>query len=773
MPFIQQSQLAGLIIQGAQGQQGSVGAQGVQGATGAQGLAGAQGVQGATGAQGSQGAVGAPGAQGVQGTVGAQGTIGAQGVQGSTGPTGAPGAQGVQGTVGAQGSTGPTGTPGAQGVQGATGAQGVQGATGAQGVQGATGAQGTIGAQGVQGATGAQGTIGAQGVQGATGAQGAQGVTGPVAGSANQVVYKDGSNNAAGSANFTFGSTNSPNKLDIIGGLKTGTSTVYTDWYADALGTYFENTGTSDATRCIRIQSSNGSGSYAQLFVQGGSNYISFATSTTERMRIDSSGKVGIGTSSPIEKLGVNGSVRVTADNQGMYFNSTTDAILGNGTNHTMSFYTNNGERISITSAGNVGIGTSSPTEKLMVVGPIVVSGQLQSLRADSSTLDFTPTEKYTRIIATGPDSSTYASIIFATTTTSTYAERMRITSEGNVGIGTSSPATKLNIENAGACQLQMAYSSTIFGRVGRLSSGNYEFSSYENGGSLLFGTTTSNGSTTERMRINSSGNVGIGVTNPTHSLHVLQGLRMTAQGGDLYSIDGALSYYSSTNGVYLNGPGANGWLRLNAGGGENDVNSINIFGSANARIEFRTANTERMRITSDGSLLINGTTQPVNTYKQVITFSGGSGGVGGALLINDVDGGNYFPAVHFRKDGAQRGDINVSTGGTQYNSVSDYRLKENIAPMIGALAKVAQLKPVTYKWKENDLNGQGFIAHELAEVVPDCVTGEKDALDEDGNPKYQGVDTSFLVATLTAAIQEQQALIESLTTRLTALENR
>jgi hypothetical protein len=92
---------------------------------------------------------------------------------------------------------------------------------------------------------------------------------------------------------------------------------------------------------------------------------------------------------------------------------------------------------------------------------------------------------------------------------------------------------------------------------------------------------------------------------------------------------------------------------------------------------------------------------------------------------------------------------------------------------MTGALAKVALLKPCTYKWNADGSNGQGFIAHELAEVVPDCVSGEKDAVDAKGNPDYQGVDTSFLVATLVSAIQEQQALIESLTTRLTALENK
>ena len=80
--------------------------------------------------------------------------------------------------------------------------------------------------------------------------------------------------------------------------------------------------------------------------------------------------------------------------------------------------------------------------------------------------------------------------------------------------------------------------------------------------------------------------------------------------------------------------------------------------------------------------------------------------------------------------------------------------------------------KPVTYKWKVDGSTGQGFIAHELQAVVPDCVVGEKDAVDAEGNPQYQGIDTSFLVATLTAAIQELKATVDAQAARIAALEN-
>jgi hypothetical protein len=126
---------------------------------------------------------------------------------------------------------------------------------------------------------------------------------------------------------------------------------------------------------------------------------------------------------------------------------------------------------------------------------------------------------------------------------------------------------------------------------------------------------------------------------------------------------------------------------------------------------------------------------------------------------------------VTIRRQGEQVGTISVTTSATAYNTSSDYRLKENIAPMTGALETVAQLNPVTYKWKADGSDGQGFVAHELQEVVPDCVSGEKDAVDADGNPVYQGVDTSFLVATLTAAIQELNAKVEAQAEQIKALQ--
>lgn len=161
---------------------------------------------------------------------------------------------------------------------------------------------------------------------------------------------------------------------------------------------------------------------------------------------------------------------------------------------------------------------------------------------------------------------------------------------------------------------------------------------------------------------------------------------------------------------------------------------------------------------------MFGGRTDASNNAIQGALFAGANTFVPGALTIS-IPAASGINAVTFHNTTGNVfvGRISINATTVSYTSVSDYRLKENVQPMTGALSKVALLKPVTYKWKKDGSDGQGFIAHELAEVVPDCVTGKKDALDETGKPSYQGVDTSFLVATLVAAIQELKAEVDLL----------
>jgi len=212
----------------------------------------------------------------------------------------------------------------------------------------------------------------------------------------------------------------------------------------------------------------------------------------------------------------------------------------------------------------------------------------------------------------------------------------------------------------------------------------------------------------------------------------------------------------------------------LTAAAGSAAAPTITATGDTNTGIFFPAADTiafaeggaESMRIDSSGRLLVNKTSNNGTSLMQLTSPASTD------IILAQI-GTNGGSAIAFLNEGgaAQVGNIVVNLSSTAYNTSSDYRLKEAIAPMTGALAKVALLKPVTYKWKINGSDGEGFIAHELAEVCPHAVSGAKDAVDADGNPRYQGIDVSFLVATLTAAIQEQQALITSLTARIAALE--
>jgi hypothetical protein len=143
---------------------------------------------------------------------------------------------------------------------------------------------------------------------------------------------------------------------------------------------------------------------------------------------------------------------------------------------------------------------------------------------------------------------------------------------------------------------------------------------------------------------------------------------------------------------------------------------------------------------------------------------------IGGSGWYCSMTGANNYwnhsvngTVYNLRYQGSAAGSIVVNSASVAYNTTSDYRLKENVQPMTGALARVALLKPCTYRWKATGEAAEGFIAHELQEVIPSAVTGAKDAMEDDGLIKAQGVDTSFLVATLTAAIQELAARVAQL----------
>jgi hypothetical protein len=286
-----------------------------------------------------------------------------------------------------------------------------------------------------------------------------------------------------------------------------------------------------------------------------------------------------------------------------------------------------------------------------------------------------------------------------------------------------------------------------------------------DNSGSLALQTAG-----TTAVTIDTSQNVGIGTTTPLY----------TAANRQTTTINGGAGGAMLSFGISGTGKGSIF---------QNNSDILNISGYPSA-VTFSSGATdvERMRIDSSGRMIMAsnangllgqiqaGITANSASTNSVITSTCNSSGPYPFGARGETSSQGLFG--FFNESNSVIGSITRSGSNVAYNTSSDYRLKENIAPMTGALAKVAQLKPVTYTWKADGLDGEGFIAHELAEVCPHAVSGEKDAVDDNGGIKPQGIDVSFLVATLTAAIQELKAIndtqaetINALTARIVALE--
>jgi hypothetical protein len=264
-----------------------------------------------------------------------------------------------------------------------------------------------------------------------------------------------------------------------------------------------------------------------------------------------------------------------------------------------------------------------------------------------------------------------------------------------------------------------------------------------------------------EAMRIDSSGRVGIGTSSPDSQLELSKS---------------SSSYYTALKISNTSTSGTSGRLTfentLAAGTFESGHirGATNSFGNGGLVFEYNTSGTatgatEAMRIDHSGNLLVGTTTDGgVNglTLKKYST---------GISQISNVSFGGGFAQHTFRYNGTTVGSILTYTNATAYNTSSDYRLKKDFQSMTGVTERVKALNPVNFAWKSDGSRVDGFIAHEAQTVVPEAVTGEKDAVDADGNPEYQGIDQSKLVPLLTAALQEAITKIEDLEARVATLE--
>jgi len=556
----------------------------------------------------------------------------------------------------------------------------------------------------------------------------------------------------------------------------------------------------------------NASGSYISWHLGSGS----------EAMRIDSSGRVGIGTTSPSSyaKLTLQGNGTETiptdslvqsndsstlqtiwnSDNAAKYSgikletrtsgasgwliaNEWKSTYLGDLVFRGRSGASSSAERMRITSGGEVQIGTStSDTNKLFVY--------------DS---DASNSVIYVRQDGAGPIQSWHGS---------GGQERMRIDSSGNVGIGTSSPLAILDVKNATNEHIVVsgssAYGSNAIVGVNDVGS---EVGLGLGGSEIEFYT-----GATERMRIDGSGNVGIGTTSPVHELTVKNGtqsptIRIHSNttsspsprlefvrgtndtfGGDIYSDyrivsdSGSLIFQEARNSTTqeLMRIDSSGNVTLGAGGTYRlDINaptssaakitcdntSMEIGTFDNHVVKFLQHNTERMRIDSSGNLAIGKTASSGSTDNGHLIFASGVQYYFAAATTNI----NRF---YNSTTGSQVGSITVYGSSVGYNTTSDYRLKENVTGITDGIERVKQLNPSRFNFiADADTTVDGFLAHEAATVVPEAVHGEKDAVDEDGNPEYQGIDQAKLVPLLTAALQEAITKIEDLEARVATLE--
>jgi hypothetical protein len=553
-----------------------------------------------------------------------------------------------------------------------------------------------------------------------------------------------------------------------------------------------------------------------------GADQVAISTSGTGRLFVDASGNVGVATGSPGASLHVAGAITSTPTGSGLLaginsnygqaklYGSTggildfgasgADAnarLLVNNSDSALQFYTNSGgslaERMRLTAAGLLGLGTSSPSGKLNILQDST-SNTTPAIRITGSTGD--PTNYFLDVVPIlGGSTVDYR---FDLKSISTNTALLYLSGAGRVGIGTTSPAGPLDVNGevyarGGVSVLNGTTQggSIVASAAGRLKIRSYNATGADGGETIFVRNNTS--VELETARFDASGRLLVGTSSAISTINYA-GLdrtpRLQVVGDDVSNGSFAI-IRTQTAPVLFFGGGTSG---TNVASG-NGIGSI-VFtgyhtdkyytaasidaavdgtpgsGDMPGRLVFSTtadgaaSPTERMRITNAGYVWINRTSAP-STPNSLLAIDGGSINLC-AIFNRDVDD----DSIRFTRSNTTVGSISVTTTATAYNTSSDYRLKENVVSLTGAVDRLNQLQVHRFNFfADPDKTVDGFIAHEAQAVVPECVTGEKDAVDADGNPVYQGIDQSKLVPLLTAALQEAIAKIEALEADVAALK--
>jgi hypothetical protein len=465
------------------------------------------------------------------------------------------------------------------------------------------------------------------------------------------------------------------------------------------------------------------------------------------------SGSVGVGVTSSGDRLNVLG----TDYNNTAYFlgGSTTGASYGlqikagtNSSDYSLLVQNQSGSStyLKVSGSGNVGIGTSTPGQKLSIAG---------RLNFDTYSTDVDDFGMWATSSGTTIASYSTSNIMFRTAN----AERMRITSGGNVGIGTSSPSQRLTLVGSSTLGTFAAGTDTTH--------------------QLLIGADTSYAeiqAITQGVGFNKNlilqrqgGNVGIG-TSPQWGLSGYTAIEF-GNYGLLYASTSSGTSTTLANNLYHNG---SNWIYKNTQAGS-------LIGQGSGTITFETASsgtagttasiTERMRITSGGSVAI-GTSSAIGSYKLTVANSALGGvcstadGVGDAafLSLSTTIGFHFYGLSGSAKFYVVNGGQIYSTS-TSISAISDIRHKENIRPIETGLNEILALKPSRFDWKEGKGTEKkdvaGFIAQDIEEIFPDLVDEWKETMD--ATETFKSIRMTDLIPTLVKAIQELKAEIDEL----------